>query len=666
MTGCSWFALLAVLAPFTALAEAPPAAASHPLAPLSAAELKQAVSILQREHSLGAAMMFPLVTLREPPKAEVLAFKPGQPFRREAAATVFDRKKNQTFDAVVDLKTGKTITWQAQAGVHPPVMLSEFDKFPAGVKADARFVAAMQRRGIKNLDEVAVDIWGYGTPPSAAAMPNRLLRGITYFKGSGTDAGDNFYARPIEGVTAIIDATEEKVIEVIDTGVFPLPPQRSDLDVKSIGKQRTGLQPLVVTQPKGPSFTTVDGETRWQNWRFRFSMHPREGLVLHQVSYDDAGKSRPVLYRGSLSEMMVPYGHNDGHWTWRAAFDEGEYGIGRYSGSLAVGDDVPSYATLFDASFADDVGKVYTTKNAVAMYERDAGLLWKHYDMYTGKNESRRGRDLVVTFITTISNYDYGLSWVFHQDGSLELETLLSGIMLAKGSHMTTMSGGHDHSSPDARFGHLVAPHVVAPHHQHFFNMRLDLDVDGAGDNAVAELNSLAVPAGKDNPDLNAFEMTMTQLKSEKGAVRDLDYASQRKWAVYNTTTSNALGYRPSYILIPGENAAPYLSPKSLLRKRGGFIEHPVWFTQLNESEMHAAGEFPTQRPSADGLPVWIKQDRALDNNDVVLWYNFCVTHAPRPEEWPVMVNHKTGFKLVPAGFFDRNPALDVPPTGRR
>jgi Copper amine oxidase, enzyme domain len=35
--------------------------------------------------------------------------------------------------------------------------------------------------------------------------------------------------------------------------------------------------------------------------------------------------------------------------------------------------------------------------------------------------------------------------------------------------------------------------------------------------------------------------------------------------------------------------------------------------------------------------------------------------HFPRPEEWPVMPVDSCGFTLVPFGFFDRNPALDIP-----
>jgi primary-amine oxidase len=49
-------------------------------------------------------------------------------------------------------------------------------------------------------------------------------------------------------------------------------------------------------------------------------------------------------------------------------------------------------------------------------------------------------------------------------------------------------------------------------------------------------------------------------------------------------------------------------------------------------------------------------------DTDIVVWHSFGVTHIPRPEDWPVMPVESSGFSLVPFGFFDRNPALDVPP----
>lgn len=636
--------------------------ASHPLDPLNEGEISQAIAILKEKGKVTESTLFPYVLLKEPPKKEVLAFKPGQSFRREVFAELYDRKTGKLTEATVDLKKMAITESHEIAGVQPSVMLSEFEAAPPIVKADEKFKQAMVRRGITNLDDIAVDIWAYGSPDSAQSKSVRLLRAIAYYKGKGK----NFYARPIEGVTAIVNMTERRVEQVIDTSVFPVPPESADLDDASLaklsgGSLRPARKPLQISQPKGVDFKVDGNEVKWQNWSFRFAMHPREGLVIYMVRYNDRGTWRPVLYRASLSDMMVPYGHNDPHWTYRAAFDEGEYGIGRYSGSLDVGADIPTNSKLFDAVFVDDFGKAYTTKNAVGIWERDGGLLFKHFDMYNGGNVSRRGRDLVIGFITTISNYDYGIQWIFKEDGSLELEAVLSGIMLAKGSLVEKM-GDHDHSHgpSDLKFGHLVAPNVVAPHHQHFFNMRIDLDVDGA-ENSVAEIGTEALPSGKENPAGNAFVMNETLLKSEKAAIRDLDFASQRKWKVFNSSSKTpGLNYPRGFVLIPGENAKPYLQPDSALLKRGGFVSHPIWFTQYRDDEMYAAGAYPTQRSESDGLPVWTEKNRSLEKQDVVLWYTFCVTHAPRPEEWPIMTAHRTGFKLIPAGFFDRNPALDV------
>jgi primary-amine oxidase len=633
----------------------------HPLDPLRAREVAQALDILRKSGKVTPTTMFPYLLLKEPPKQEVLAWKEGEPFRREAFVEMYDRKANTTAEAIIDLRAGKISDYKDIPGVQPSVMLSEFDAVPPIVKADPRFAEAMHRRGITNLDDIAIDIWAYGTPDDDLSKTTRLLRAIAYFKGKNK----NFYAKPIDGWTAVVNMETRKIERVIDTEVLPIPPQSADFDeaslIKLAGGQRPPLKPLVISQPEGPSFTVVGNEVRWNNWSFHYAMHPREGLVLYLVKYNDHGTWRPVMYRGSLSDMMVPYGHNDQHWTYRAAFDEGEYGIGRYSGSLEVGTDVPANTRLFDALFVDDFGKPYVTKNAVGLWERDGGLLWKHMDMYAGGTYARRARELVIGFITTISNYDYGMNWVFHEDGTIEMEVVLSGIMLAKGSMVAKVEGhDHDNAPLDLLMGHLVAPNVVAPHHQHFFNFRLDLDVDGQ-ENSVAELGNKAMPMGPDNPMGNAFTMGATPLKSELGAMRDLDFVSQRKWLVYNSgSRTESLGYPRGFAILPGENAAPYLQPDAPLLRRGGFVSHPIWFTQERDNEMHAAGEYPTQRVGGDGLPVWTQQDRSLEKQDVVMWYTFCVSHAPRPEEWPVMTVHKTGFQIVPVGFFDRNPGLDV------
>jgi len=518
----------------------------------------------------------------------------------------------------------------------------------------------MRKRGLTNMAEIQLDPWAPGLlDPKTEPPSTRWVRALAYVKGTQK----NPYARPIEGVVALVNLNEMRVERVLDLGVYPIPPQTADLDAQSIaaargGRLRAAPKPLQTTQPLGPSFTVSGHEVRWQNWRFRFSLEPREGLVLHTVGYEDAGRLRSILFRASLSEMLVPYADPAVNWSFRNAFDEGEYGLGRLTDSLEVGVDAPPQARFFDAVFADDFGKPMVVPRAVAIYERDGGLLWKHFEYYSNnRTDGRRARELVIFSMVTVANYDYGFNWIFRQDGTMELQAVLTGIMLTKGVENTGQ-----HAEAEERFGHLVAPNLAAVHHQHFFNFRLDFDVD-EGPNSVREINTQPVPPGADNPALNAFDMQSTPLRTEADAQRDLNLATARRWAVVNLASHNGLGQPAGYLIAPGDSAVPYLQPDSPIRQRAGFINHHFWATPYEPDERHAAGEYPNQSNPGQGLPTWTKANRPLEGQDVVAWYTFGVTHVPRPEEWPVMSATTAGFKLLPVSFFTANPALDVPRT---
>jgi primary-amine oxidase len=626
----------------------------HPLDPLSAEEIKAASAILGKHALFAEGAIYSTIVLKEPSKSEVINFKPGAQFSRQAFAVILDRKGNRTFEAVVDLKAERLTSWKLVEGAQPLVTATEFELLPDIVKKDVRWQAAMRKRGIEDFDKVQIDGWAVGQVASKF-QKMRLLRALTYLKGDeGKDV--NFYGQPVEGVVALVNMSTEQVVEVTDTGVLPLPPPSQQLDEKSTGR-REPPKALNITQPDGASFTLDGQEVRWQKWRFRYTMHPREGLVLHTVGYEDAGRVRPILYRASLSEMVVPYGDTDENWGWRSAFDVGEYSVGRLASSIEEKTDAPENATLIDATFAGDDGEPTVLKRAVGIYERDGGMLWKHFESYSGQNESRRARQLVVFFIATIGNYDYAVNWVFHQDGTLEADAALSGIMLPKGVRETRAGGHGSHQQPS---GHLVASRVVAPHHQHFFNFRLDFDVDGQY-NSVHEMNTRAIPAGRANPMLNGMLMEETILRTEREAQRKMDMRAARTWAVVNPSARNSLGHNTSYILVPGPNSLPYVGPTSPVRRRAGFINNHFWATRYNAEEMSAAGNYPNQRTTGDGLPRWAADAESLVNADVVVWYTLGVTHIPRPEEWPVMPVTHVGFKMIPGGFFSRNPALDVP-----
>lgn len=632
-------------------AAAPLAAqARHPLDPLTAEEITAAAGVLRAAPQFPRGAAFSTLVLREPDKEAVLGFRPDAPPARRAFAVVLDRRGNRTFEADVDLAARRLVSWRTVEGVQPLVMETEYEELPGIVKADARWRAAMRRRGIRDLDDVQIDGWAVGEV-APAHRGKRLLRALAYLKGGSV----NFYGRPIEGVVALVDMGAGRVLEVEDSGVVPVAPASQELDPASTGA-REAPKPLVVRQPDGVGFQVDGQEIRWQKWRFRYTMHPREGLVLHTVGYEDEGRLRPILYRGSLSEMVVPYGDPAAGWRWRSAFDVGEYSVGRLASRIEPGTDAPENATLLDATFAGDDGEPYVLERAVGIYERDGGLLWKHFDSYSGQNESRRARQLVVFFIATIGNYDYAVNWIFHQDGVLEVDAALTGIMLPRGV-AEARADGH---GPGSATGHLVAPYVAAPHHQHFFSFRLDLDVDGPV-NSVHEMNTRALPAGPDNPLLAGMAMEETLLGTERAAGRRMDMQSARTWAVHSSTARNALGQPTGYVLVPGTNALPYAAPESPVRRRAGFIDNHFWATRYHPDEMSAAGAYPNQSPGGDGLPRWVADDEPIADRDVVVWYTLGTTHIPRPEEWPVMPVAHVGFRLVPAGFFARNPALDVP-----
>ncbi|MBI3649510.1 MAG: primary-amine oxidase [Acidobacteria bacterium] len=627
---------------------------THPLDPLNQEEIAATVAVLKSAGKVTDASRFPMIALQEPPKAEVLNFRTGERFRREAFVIIYERATNQTFEAVVDLNKKTLASWKAVPGVQPSFMVEDYLLTQQIVTSDPRWQAAMRKRGITNFKAVQVDAWAVGFFGTEEAKDARLTCAVSYLN----DGTRNSYARPIEGVIAYVNLNTQKVSKLIDTGVVTVPKETGELDMKSIGKLREAPKPLHITQPAGASFTVAGQEVRWQNWRFRFSMHPREGLVLHTVGYEDNGKLRSILYRAALSEMVVPYGDAKSGWFFRNAFDEGEYGIGQLALSLEPKVDFPENATLFNALFAQPDGTATPLPRAVALYERDGGVLWKHVDYTTipfVHNESRRARELVLSWFANVGNYEYGFNWVFHQDGVLEMEAQLTGIMAARG-----IDEDENHSAHDSAHGHKVAPNVEAVHHQHFFNFRLDFDVDGTA-NSVVEMNTQANALGRNNPYHNTFTMRESVLRTELQAQRQLNLASSRKWKIINPTHKNSLGEPTGYLLFPGENSLPYAAPTSSVRKRAGFMNAHLWATPYVADELYAAGDYINQSKGGEGLPKWTKANRPIENQDLVIWYTLGVTHIPRPEEWPVMTVHKASFKLMPSGFFTRNPALDVP-----
>ena len=620
----------------------------HPLDPLSAPEIERAIALVRAADRLSARARFTLVWLSEPPKDLVRSFADGDPVPREVQMTVLDKEVERVYRIRVSVSDEEILSWEEVAGVQPPVFGEEWDEAEAAAKADPKFIEGCKKRGIDDLTHVFVDPVSAGNFGVPEEVGRRLVRGVAYWREDGTDNG---YAYPIEGLNPIIDLNTGEVLELWDSGAIPMPTTHGRFDLESVGGARDGVKPLEITQPDGPSFTLEGNRLEWQKWSLRAQLMPREGLVLHDIQYD----GRPVIYRAGLSEMVVPYGDPAQAHFWKAVFDAGEYGLGQLANSLRLGCDCLGEIRYLDTVLSDEFGEPFTIENAICIHEEDFGIAWKHFDARSEETEVRRLRRLVVSFICTVGNYDYGFFWYLYNDGTIEFEVKATGIMQTSALEPGT-EGDYVH-------GTHIAPGLGAMNHQHIFSVRLDMAVDGDR-NSVYEVNVERDPVSEQNPHGQAMRARETLISSEKDAARDVCVETGRYWKVVNAGVENALGHPTAYKLLPGVQDALLCDPDSPMARRGGFAAHHLWVTQFDEAEIYAAGDFPNQSDPAaapHGLPRWQEQDRGLENEDVVLWYTICHTHVPRPEDWPMTMVERSGFSLKPQGFFASTPALDLP-----
>jgi primary-amine oxidase len=535
--------------------------------------------------------------------------------------------------------------------VQPAILPEEFPRVAAIVRADPHVRALLAERGVRDLELVQIDPWAMGTlPVEGVDGQRRLVRALAYLREF---PGDNGLARPLENLVFIVDPNTEEVVKIVEGEAVPVPPESGNYDVGSVGPLRDDLRPIEIRQPEGVSFTVTGNEIAWQRWRVHVSLHPVDGLVLHQLRYEDGGRERTILYRAAISEMVVPYGDPSITFHFRNVFDAGEYHLGKMVGSLELGCDCLGEISYLDALLADEDGEPYSISNAICIHEEDDGILWKHWDFrYAERSEVRRARRLVISTITTVGNYEYGFYWYLHLDGTIHFEVKLTGIVETKALREGERS----------RYGTTIAPRLDAPNHQHMFNVRIDMEVDGPR-NSVYEVDAVSLPRGADNPYGNAIVSRSTLIAHQRDGMRRADPLLARSWRIANPNVLNRLGEPVAYRLVPGGGPVLLADEESECGRRAGFARYHLWVTRYSPDERHAAGEYPNQHPGGDGLPTWIAQDRPLENDDVVLWHTLGCTHLPRPEDWPVMPVERLGFMLKPDGFFDRNPALDVPPS---
>src|SRR5262245_510670 len=526
----------------------------HPLDPLTFQEHWTVLEILRDAGHLNADTRFSMVNLREPDKELVWGWSKGREFPRQAFAVV--RNGPETHEAVVDLAGRRLISWTPLRDAQANWLGEEFEAMEKEVKKTPEVIAALKKRGITDLTFVKCS----GLPPGFFGTDEQRGRRVAHVTCKDTRGVRNTWPREISGLAVVVDLTAKQVLRVVDEGAVPVPSTVADYDPASIGAPRKVPSPIRVDQPLGPGFQ-IDGHLiEWQKWRFHLRSDRRVGTVISTVTYNTGERRRQVLYEGSLSEIFVPYMDPAFEWSYRNFLDAGEFNAGGLTKPLLPGLDCPEQAVYLDGLIAGDDGRPRTVSNAQCLFEREAGdMAWRHF---SDEPESRRKRDLVVRSAAVLGNYDYVFDWTFQQDGSIRVGVGSTGIAQVKNvlqatAHSQSFSSSGGNGFPDApadRYGRFVDKHIVAVNHDHYFNFRLDLDVDGPLNTfAVDRLVSKTLP--KDHVRRSLWIREPLVARTEGEAKLNIDHHQQAGlWRVLSTTRTNHVGYPTSYQLMPGMN----------------------------------------------------------------------------------------------------------------
>ena len=640
--------LIVILLALPGLAQAQ--AARHPLDPLTRQEHFTVLEVLQQAGKLVDGTSFTRLEARAPEKSTVWAFKAGMPIARTAEVVL--SQGASVFEATVDVTGRRLVSWTERRGVQPMWLRSEFGAAVVDVAMkDPRFAEALRKRGITNRQFVTC----IAAPPGNFGEAKYAGKRIGVLSCRLRSGYRNTWARRIEGLFVVMDMRTNEILEFTDDEVAPVPAGGNDFDAAAVGPLREFAAPLQVQQPAGPGYTMDGHVVSWDRWRFHVRPDSRVGVIVSTATWKDGDRERPVLYEGHLSEIFVPYMAAQKDWYGRTFIDAGEYSAGGLADTLTPGVDCPTYATFIDSVVVEGRGWPGDKPAVACIFERAAGdMIWRH-----GPN-GRPQRELVVRMVAMIGNYDYVVDWRFLPDGQIKVSLGATGIVeakmtAAKNARVSSTNGAD--AKADA-YGRFVEDHVVAVNHDHYFNFRLDLDVDGPTNRFVRDqIVPKTLPAG--HPRRSIWVTETKAAATEKDAQLTMDMHAPSLWRVTGER-ENHVGYPTSYQLLPSHSIHTLLAPDEVARQRAGFIDHHLWVTPYAADERYAAGDYPTLSTPGHGLPAYTKGNRSIAATDVVLWYTFGMHHVVRAEEWPVMPVLWHEFALRPFDFLDRNPALDA------
>lgn len=622
-------------------------ARQHPLDALTADEINTTTELLRAEGQIDKETRLLSLTLEEPAKSVVLAWYPGDAVPRAARAV--SRREGKTVEVLVDLVNKTILTRKEITQGQGPLNPTEVFRVTSLVRKDPRVIAQLAKRGITDPKQVTC---GARTVGNFGREEERTRRLVKFDCFDLSQDRSNRYATPIEGLYITVDVDEEKILEVIDTGVVPTPPGTYPLVSEAVAKPKARQQ-ITRSRPRRQPFTLDGSFVSWEKWRFHLRWDIRAGLIVSLVDYLDAGRKRSVLYQGHIAEIFVPYQDPSEGWYYRAFLDQGDYGLGVMSSPLVPGVDCPADAEFLSPTMMSFTGTARVLKNRICIFAwTTSEPIWRHGPRIA----SHPNVELVVRFIATVGNYDYLCDWVFDRKGNLTFRSGATGIDAVKG--VTTKHLSEDTAAADTKWGPLIAPGRVGINHDHFFSLRLDVDIDGTKNRFVHDRLVVETPE-EGRPRTSLWRVQPEVVKSDTEAKFRISNEQPRLWRVQSVEKTNALGSPTSYVLRPGINCLPLVDVGDSPLARALFANYQLWVTPYAPDERYAAGVNPNQSTPGEGLPAWTSHSRNLDGEDIVLWYTMGFHHVPSAEDWPVLNLGWHTVTLSPYNFFDHNPVKD-------
>ncbi|WP_081404174.1 primary-amine oxidase [Acinetobacter sp. 809848] len=630
----------------------------HPLNSLNSEEIKKTFDVINRSKYAYKNMRFAELKLKEPEKAKVWDyFINHKEFKEDRIASFILLKGSQAIEGEVNLNTQQVTKWNALKDTHGMVLLDNFEAVQRVIETSKEYQEALRKRGITDVKKVIATplTVGYFGGKDGLDKQLNILKVVAYL-----DVGDgNYWAHPIENLVAVVDLDKEKIIKIEEGSIIPVPmanrPYMSNKPVPS------KLKPLNITEPEGKNFSITGQTIHWGNWCLHVALDSRVGLQLSTVTYKDKGVKRKVMYEGNLGGMVVPYGDPDIGWYFKSYLDSGEYGMGTLTSSILPGTDAPDNAVLLDAVIADYKGQPQVIPNAIAVFERYAGPEYKHHEIFGNQDASEARRELVVRWISTVGNYDYMFDWVFAQNGVIGINAGATGIEAVKGVKSRTM---HDSTAKeDTKYGTLIDHNIVGTTHQHIYNFRLDMDVDGEN-NSFMHMDPVVKANDKSGVRTSSMQIDSKVITNEQNAAEKFDPSTIRLLTNFNK--ENKLGNPVSYQLIPFAGGThpvakgANFSKDEWLFKRLNFMDKQIWVTQYNPDERYPEGKYSNRSTHDTGLGQFIGNNENIENKDLVVWMTTGTTHVARAEEWPIMPTEWVNTLIKPWNFFDSTPTLNL------